>query len=151
MRPDFAIDLGDRISDIDAETDRRLQAEVAGVMAGLEVPRLHLMGNHDVVHLDAVANAGLLETEMRHRVVEAGGWRLLLWQADVSIDWTRGFTASDRDLDWLRRTLAADDRPTVVLSHLPLDSASMEGNYYFQHNPQFAGYSNGAEIRRIVR
>jgi HAD superfamily hydrolase (TIGR01450 family) len=149
--PDFAIDLGDRISDIDAEMDRRLQAEVIETLAALQVPRLHLVGNHDIMHLDLAANAELLGADVRHRVVEAGDWRLLLFQADVTIDWARGFTASDRDLVWLRHTLAADDRPTVVLSHVPLDNASMEGNYYFQNNPQFGGYSNGAAIRQVLR
>ena len=149
--PDFVVDLGDRISDIDAATDRRLQAEVAETLSTLEVEHLHLIGNHDVVHLDRAANAELLDSDVRHRVVEAGDCRLLLWQADVTIDWSRGLTATDLDLDWLKRTLAADDRPTVVLSHVPLDNASMEGNYYFQNNPQFGGYANGPAIRQVLR
>ncbi|MEQ9642784.1 MAG: HAD-IIA family hydrolase [Alphaproteobacteria bacterium] len=149
--PDFAVDLGDRISDIDAETDRRLESEVAAVFADVQVPRLHMLGNHDLVHLDRDANADVLGVDTHHRVVEAGEIRLLLWQADVNIDWHSGLLARDADLDWLRETLASDDRPTVILSHVPLDNASMEGNYYFQNNPQFAGYRNGHAIRRVLR
>ncbi len=149
--PDFVVDLGDRISDIDAETDRRLEDEVAAVMTGLAVPRLHILGNHDMVHLDRQANADALGNDMAHRVVDADDVRLLLWQADVNIDWHSGLTATDADLDWLRATLVADDRPTVVLSHVPLDNASMDGNYYFQNNPQFAGYRNGSAIREVLR
>ena len=149
--PDFVVDLGDRISDIDAETDRRLEDEVAAVMTGLAVPRLHILGNHDMVHLDRQANADALGNDMAHRVVDADDVRLLLWQADVNIDWHSGLTATDADLDWLRATLVADDRPTVVLSHVPLDNALMDGNYYFQNNPQFAGYRNGSAIREVLR
>jgi HAD superfamily hydrolase (TIGR01450 family) len=150
-RPDLVIDLGDRISDIDAATDRRLQAEVGAAMAQIEVPRLHLLGNHDLEHLGPADNAAALGCDMAHRVLDRGGCRIVLWQADVSVDWSRGLTATDADLDWLRATLRASDAPTVVCSHLPLDNASMEGNYYFQNNPQFAGYGNGPAIRRILR
>ena len=124
-RPDIVVDLGDRISDIDLETDRRLEAEVAEVFAGLDVPRLHMLGNHDMDHLDAAANAELLSTGTAHAIVELDTVRLIQWQADVSIDQQTGMTATDADLDWLRSALGSDDRTTVVLTHVPLDNALM--------------------------
>ena len=150
-RPDIVVDLGDRISDIDLETDRRLEAEVAEVFAGLDVPRLHMLGNHDINHLDAAANAELLSTGTAHAIVELDTVRLIQWQANVRIDQQTGMTVTDADLDWLRSALGSDDRTTVVLTHVPLDNALMTGNFYFQNNQQFSGYRNGAAIRKVLQ
>ena len=149
--PHAVIDLGDRISDVDRDTDRRLETEVGSVFAELEVPHLHLLGNHDMEYLDAPSNADALSADISSRVIAMQGIRLIVWQANVSIDRVSGLTVSDADLDWLRGALTSDDSPAVVLTHVPLDNASMVGNYYFQNNPEFAGYSNGAAIRRTIQ
>ncbi len=47
----LVVDLGDRISDIDAETDRSLTAQVASAFQRIIVPHYHLAGNHDLEHM----------------------------------------------------------------------------------------------------
>lgn len=151
MAPDLVIDLGDRISDVDAATDRQLEAEVSDVFADLEPPRIHMLGNHDMAYLDATANADVLGTDMAHTVVDLKAVRLIQWQANVRYDRIAGMAVTDADLDWLSTVLASDDRPTVVVTHVPLDNASMTGNFYFQNNPHLAGYRNGNDIRRVLQ
>ena len=46
-RPDIVLDLGDRISDSDRDTDLRLEREVADAFAAIEAPGFHICGNHD--------------------------------------------------------------------------------------------------------
>ena len=74
--------------------------------------------------------------------MDVNGWHLVFWQADVHMSLDHEPTLTDDDLAWLESDLAASDLPAVVFSHVPLDGASMRGNYYFQANPQFGGYSN---------
>ena len=151
VKPDLVIDLGDRISDVDPETDRQLEADVGNVFSELETKRLHLLGNHDLEYLDAATNAQVLRADMAHRIVDLDAVRLVQWQANVRIDRTRGMAVTDAELDWLRSALTSDDRPTIVLTHVPLDNASMTGNYYFQNNPHLSGYRNGSAIRRLLQ
>jgi len=149
--PDFVVDLGDRITDVDARTDRGLMAEVAETFAAIGVPRAHLIGNHDVAHLSIADNETAFARSLRHAHVELRGWNLVFWQVDCRLTWPDGFARRQDDLDWLRQALAASALPTVVFTHVPLDSASLAGNYWFQNNPRFAALPHADEAREIIQ
>ena len=76
FRPDLIIDLGDRISDRSPEEDQAHLALVREAFRLCDRPRAHLLGNHDLVNLSPGENAAFLETEVDHRILELGGWRL---------------------------------------------------------------------------
>ena len=144
--PDMIVELGDRISDRDRETDRRLLAEVAAKFQGLNTPRAHLDGNHDSDFLLSEDNAAALGTS-GHASRDLNGYHLVFWNACTKIPRPEPFRASAADL---AADLAATDLPTVVFSHVPVSGASMVGNYWFQNKPQHATYPNAAEARAII-
>ena len=148
---DAVVDLGDRISDVDATTDRRLMAEVAAVLRRCRLPRHHLLGNHDCAFLGAAENEAALGAPQTHHAVDLKGWHLVFWQAHTHIAFPDTFSIRRSDLDWLAADLDATDLPAIVFSHVPLDSGSMRGNHYFERNPAFAGYPNAAEARAVIR
>ena len=150
-RPDVVIDLGDRISDEDPETDRRLEGEVAEAFAPIAEPVLHLCGNHDRDHLSVADNAEILGQSLEHATVDLGGWRLVLWRADTLIRRPGGFRFDDADLAWLEATIAAADRPLAIVSHVPVSGHSQVGNFYFERNPWASTYPEGARIRATLR
>ena len=147
---DMIVELGDRISDIDRETDARLLAEVAARFVGLNTPHAHVNGNHDVAFLGEAPNARTFGPAIGNRSVEIKGWRLIFWSADVYIPGPTPFALRRSDLDWLAAELPNSDLPTVLFTHVPLSSGSMVGNYWFQNNPDFAGYPNAAEARALI-
>lgn len=149
-RPDAVIDLGDRISDVDPEADRRHAAEVAALFESLGVPRFHLLGNHDVAHLSAADNAAVLGCPAGHASVIVGGWRLVLWQADTTYDRARGLRLAVGDLDWLQAELAGSAEPVVLFSHVPLGGGSMIGNPYFEAQTRLAAYETDAAAIRAA-
>ena len=53
--PGFFVELGDRISVIDTATDRQQLRMIATQFADLSAPDLHLLDNHDQVHLSIAA------------------------------------------------------------------------------------------------
>jgi 3',5'-cyclic-AMP phosphodiesterase len=158
-RPDLVLDLGDRISDLNPEMDRRTLERVAEIFSKLRVPRAHLLGNHDVVHLSRQQNAEILETSMEHRVLELAGWRLLLWYPNARLN-GHGFQFDPADLEWLETNLRdvkssstvspSTVSPSAVFSHAPYSGASMLGNHYFEPMPQYAGYKSTLELRSIL-
>ncbi len=149
-KPDLVLELGDRISDIDRETDYDCLTQVAAVFAGMAPPRYHLLGNHDRVFLDTADNERALGQSMASTSLDLKGWRLTFWQADVRMSPSHIPALTEADLAWLKADLAATNLPAIVFTHIPLDGASMTGNYYFQANPQFAGYSNIAEAQQVI-
>jgi len=147
------LDLGDRISDVDTETDRRLQTEVAQAFRAVAAPIWHLCGNHDRDHLTVAENEAILGQSLGHEVHDVDGWRIALWRADSRIrrgDEGRGFVLTEADLLWLSRTAQGADRPLLVVSHVPVSGHSQIGNYYFQNNPASSVYPMADRARAAL-
>lgn len=148
---DLVVDLGDRISDKDNATDRRLTADVAGAFQRVSIPRRHLAGNHDLEFMTRQDGEELLGTSLTSESLDINGFHLVFWQAGVKYDRQDGFSLTDGDIQWLADDLAATDRPAIVFSHVPLDGALMTGNFYFEANQHCSQYSETEEIRRVLR
>jgi hypothetical protein len=148
-----ALDLGDRISDENKETDLRLAAEVAEAFRAITVPTWHLNGNHDRDHLSVADNEALLGQSLGHEVHDLEGWRIVLWRADTKIRRGpdhHGFLLTEPDLVWLAGTMQAADRPTLVVSHVPISDHSQCGNYYFQNNSASSTYPMAERARAAL-
>lgn len=147
---DLLLDLGDRIDDVDRPTDLANAKELAGIFGRFAGPRVHLAGNHDVVNLTPEDHLELFERRPGHRTVDLGDLCVLVWEPSVLLDRRLGFPAASGELDWLTKALASDDRPKLIVSHIPVSGAAMTGNYYFENNADLATYPDHAEIRRAV-
>lgn len=150
-RADAVIDMGDRISDENPETDLRLEREVAEAFAGFAQPRFHIVGNHDRDHLSVADNQAIFGQDLSHRAIDLGGWRIAFWQADSLIRRPGGFVYAEEDAAWLASTIETADRPLLLVSHVPVSGHSQIGNYYFEENPQHAGYPGSARLRATLR
>lgn len=148
---DAVIDLGDRISDESVERDLELARDVAARFQALRVPRHHVSGNHDHGLLTPAQNEAILDAPTGTRAVTLGALRLAFWQPDVMLTDARGFHLAPGDLDALRALLAADDRPTLLVSHVPLSGHAQAGNYYFENNYGHSTYASDlGDIRRAL-
>ena len=152
-KPDLVLDLGDRISDIDRETDLRLETEVAAAFARIDVPVHHICGNHDRDYLTVAENEEILGKPLANELLDLGDWQIALWRADAKItrdDDYRGFKLPEEDLLWLSRLMQAAEKPTLVASHVPVSGHSQIGNYYFQRNPDVALYPESERVRSVL-
>lgn len=147
------LDMGDRISDENRDTDLVLAAEVAEAFRAVPAPVWHLNGNHDRDHMSVADNEALLGQSLDHAVHDIDGWRIVLWRADSRIrrgDEGNGFVLTEADLVWLSRTMQATDRPTLVVSHVPISGHAQTGNYYFQNNPASSTYPMADRARAAL-
>lgn len=152
-RPDFVLDLGDRISDENRETDLVLEQEVADAFQRVEAPVHHINGNHDRDHLEVADNEQILGQSLQNQTVDVGGWRIALWRADSKIQRTAdhsGFVLREADLLWLSRVAQKADRPLLVVSHVPVSGHAQTGNYYFQNNPSASTYPMAERARAAL-
>jgi hypothetical protein len=146
MDVDLVVDLGDRISNADPDNDRKYLAEVASAFNSLTRERHHLIGNHDVVHLAVEEQEKILGASLQSHSLERRGWHLAFWNTSCVLHEGEGFFLEQDDLDWLAADLAATDLPGVVFSHMPVDTGSMVGNYYFERR-----YAHGERHRNASR
>ena len=150
-RPDLVVDVGDRISDRDHDTDLRLEREVAEALKPITQPIYHICGNHDRDHISVAENAAILGQSLEHQTVDVGGWRLVLWRADSLIRRPGGFVLTEADLLWLAGVVRAADRPLLIMSHVPVSGHSQIGNYYFERNPAGSTYPGAERARAVLR
>jgi 3',5'-cyclic-AMP phosphodiesterase len=145
---DLVIDLGDRISDISPSADLDHFEAVATRFDLVSVERRHLLGNHDVVHLDRGLQARRLASPLEHHSIKRAGWHFsFLFSQDGSV----GGCLTQADLDWLRRDLAAAEGPAIVFTHQPIGAGSMAGNRYFgTHFEAESAEPGGAAVARRI-
>ncbi|MFA6130633.1 MAG: metallophosphoesterase [Candidatus Omnitrophota bacterium] len=147
---DLVLDLGDRISDTNRETDRQVTAEVAEVFRSFTGPHYHLLGNHDVNNLTIEDSEEILDQSMQSQVIDLGDLRLVLWQPGVKLTRGVGFPEAASGLPWLVEALNADERPAIIATHVPLSGHSQVGNYYFERNPEYSTYPDNAAVLAAV-
>jgi Icc protein len=152
MEPDVVVDLGDRVNDLDHETDLQRLREVAERFRAVRPPRVHLLGNHDQVNLSVEDSETALGVRHRSSTIDIGGWHLVFW-APVSRPSAGGvYRIDEADLAWLDADLETTNHPSIIVTHVPFDDGSMVGNYYFEDSPAgAAGYINAGEARALVR
>jgi 3',5'-cyclic-AMP phosphodiesterase len=152
-RPDLVLDLGDRISDSDPDTDLRHEREVHAAFQPVRrvAPVFHICGNHDRDFLSVSQNEQILGQSLGHAAIDRDDWRIVLFRADSLIRRPGGFHCPDGDIAWLAETIAAADRPLLIASHVPVSGHSQIGNYYFQNNPGASTYPEATRIRDVLR
>lgn len=152
-QPDLVLDLGDRISDVDHETDMELEREVATAFAAINAPVHHICGNHDRDHLSVADNEQILGQSLQNEILDMGDWQIALWRADAKIKREpdhRKFCLPESDLLWLNRLVQNMTKPTLVASHVPVSGHSQIGNYYFQGTPQISTYPESDRVRAAL-
>lgn len=147
---DLVVDLGDRISNVDHDTDLQLEAEVISVFEGIDVPREHILGNHDLHYISAKENEQILKRPLESHSIDLKGKHLVFWQHDLSGDFPESPIPSQADLGWLQADLANTNLPAVIFTHVPLNSGAMAGNFYFQNNTSAATLRHTEKAREII-
>lgn len=153
LRPACTVEIGDRISEVDEVTDRKLVKEVAAALARVPGKIEHVVGNHDVARLTVGDNEELMQRSFASHSTDMNGYHLVFWNANAKLSMASGFSLGAGDLDWLRADLAATELPSVIFTHVPLDNGSMKGNFYFEKAyPQHAAYPEpqGEAIRDVI-
>lgn len=147
---DLVVDLGDRISNVDHDTDLGLVRDVMSVFEGVDVRHEHLLGNHDLHYLSRQENEDILGRPLGSHSFDLKGWHLVFWQLDLSHGYAHNPTPSDSELEWLRRDLAASGMPSIVFTHIPLNDGAMVGNFYFQNHVASSSLQHTAKAREII-
>jgi Icc protein len=148
--PAMIVDLGDRIMEVDAPSDRDHTRLVHEVLGWAQIPVHHLLGNHDVAHLPKPELLELLGLPSAYRWVGASGYRCLFLDSTDPVVGEYGGDISAPQLTWLEATLAASRRPAIVFCHHALDDQPIERNPLFREHPGWAMVESRRAVRRVL-
>jgi 3',5'-cyclic AMP phosphodiesterase CpdA len=143
--PDAVLELGDRLTDEDPQTDRTRLLEVARIFKRLPYPRFHLLGNHDLLPL--IAQEAILEARLDDHSAVIGGWKLIFLN---TFDGTTGGRVTAETLAWLEAELSGNALPVAVFSHQPLHGQWLEGNPYFERDYRDGACPVGSDALRAI-
>jgi len=149
-QPDCVVDLGDRINDVDKETDYALMEDVAQKFKQLENRREHLLGNHDVKFLTAKENETILDAPTTSRSFNIGGWHLIFWSPNTQYSSQDGFPDDNDGILWLEDDLKRHPGPSILFCHVPQFSGQLRGNYWFEKNPWAARFPYADRILQVL-
>jgi len=148
------VDMGDRISAKNAESDLYFTHQVKKHFNQIAKPVYHLWGNHDVAFMDQRAAEEAVGQSSQSFSVDEGDYHLVFWNPNVDLskkekDGKRGIMAAQEHLDWLADDLSKTDKPTIIFSHFPLDGQSLDR--LPDNSPgRCFGYLNNEAIRTIL-
>ena len=144
--PDLLVDLGDRLSDVNPETDKKHLQELAALFSTRDYPREHLLGNHDLLSKDV--QEALLAGSLSNRSRDVAGWHLVFLD---TFNHTIEGALTKQTLEWLHQDLSASTLPAIVFSHQPLDGKPLLGNRFFETDfAEHAHPANHAKARQIM-
>lgn len=144
--PDCVIDLGDRVSARDEQSDRKFMKELKKHFNKVAAPVYSVIGNHDLKHVGREGNEKIMGNPSDSYSEEIGGVHLVFWNPKVIID-DDGIDISEEDFQWLRENLASTDKKAVLFSHVPLDN--LNGEETDRHTRYFF-WTQGEKIREIL-
>lgn len=150
FKPDFIIELGDRVNNVDHNTDYSHMKQVKNFLKGLRMPVYHILGNHDIANLDKEENKDIMETNYNYKSFDYGGCHFILLDAQDETIGGIGGSMSEKQLNWLKNELEQTSKKTIIFSHQALDEQDIIDNIHFRDYPTYAFVSNREEVRKII-
>lgn len=118
-QPDFIVDMGDRVSSRNAESDRYHMETLMQHFNRMAKPVYHIAGNHDIHFLSREDNLHITGKSAESHSINEGNYHFVFWNPHVTKD-GMGLRVTQNDLDWLQNDLQQNPLPTIVFSHAPL-------------------------------
>jgi 3',5'-cyclic AMP phosphodiesterase CpdA len=150
FHPDLIVDMGDRINDTDAASDKRRLGEVRRMLETVGVPVVYAWGNHDLINVPSDEARAIMGKKADFEALDVAGYHLVVLNSQDPTVERIGGTLSDAQLDWLDRDLAAGTTPTIVFCHHPLDEQDPSRHWYFKDHRHHALAGNRARARHIL-
>ncbi len=152
LKPDLIVELGDRIIDVDADTDvANTRWVYENIDSRVHCPVFHVDGNHDFVNVGKSELANVLHNPQLPYVRLFKGYKCIFFDSlDPMLEGVGG-AVSSRQLAWLEEEMNNDDLPKMVFSHHPLNHHEIQRNFLIpKETVPLMKVSNCEEVRNIL-
>ncbi len=144
--PDLLLDLGNRIACGNREIDRRRAEAVVESFEQSKLPRVHLLGAHDLANLPLTVHKHLLGTHLPQKSMRIRGLELIFWYP-LGPSHVERPTVTARDINRLKRRLKHARYPAVLFTNLPIGDAAFPDTGMAEDTP-LGGCDNYHRARR---
>lgn len=149
---DLVVNFGDIIRDVhEKEIDRENMHQTLELLNTLNIPKIHLLGNHELKSF----TRSEIEQQYTNETIEPKFWGKqqvgnfqVIW-LDFEIDQQGEAYLPEERLAWLRSTLQSD-MPSILLSHYSIVPVHVEGSFYFEKEPTTTHYINSQQILDVL-
>jgi len=129
IKPDLVIDLGDRIVDVDTETDERNEQWVKKMLDDrLDMPITHVEGNHDIRILSKEDNRRILGYPDLPYTINVKGYKLIFFDSMDPMLIGIGGRVGEKQIAWLEHEVRSDMSGKMIFSHHPLHEHDIDRN-----------------------
>lgn len=147
FHPDFSVDIGDRINNINHDADYSAEQTIKNAYDGLNNNHYYTIGNHDIFILTKTELQTALGIDYNHKSIDVGNYHIIILDAELGD--TSGHVVSS-EKTWLTTELANTNKKTIVFVHQGLGDQSVALNPYFSGDPASAKVDNSSEVRTIL-
>ncbi len=149
--PDFIVNLGDLIEDVEPEVDRQRYARGVELLEEGGCPVVHVAGNHDRARIeDAQLRQmwGMPPSGHLYRSFDAAGVHLVVLATHETKD--VDVTIDEQQLEWLREDLAQTSLPSIVLMHHSAADQDVRANRWFCKAPHLCLVKQRKHLRAVL-
>ena len=157
-QPDLLINLGDLIRSESADLDSARYCHLMNCYKSVEVPVVHLIGNHEIKRLqcneiETVWNTyGFNQHSYGHRSLNGVD---IIWLAIEEEKESKTFYLPINQLHWLEESLQKSVQPILIFIHCPLDDHDVSGNFFYEalddRKKDALFLKNQNEVRKIIQ
>lgn len=134
--PDLLVNLGDLIRSEEKEIDLSAYARLLGPFSKIEIPVIHLLGNHELKRMTEgeVENAWLkrnfIQNSFGSCVVD--GIRFIWLGLELNPNDSFKGRLPSKQLNWLQTEIQQSPCPVLIFSHMALDDHDTTGNFFYE-------------------
>ena len=152
IRPDVVFELGDRIIDVDRETDlRNTKAVYDAVDGSVSCPVYHVDGNHDFINITKDEIAEVLGNPRLPYSKVQDGWKFIFFDSLDPMIKGVGGEVGEAQLRWLEQQMNEDDLPKLVFSHHPLNYHQIHRNFLIPEGTyDLMSVRNSDRVKEII-
>ena len=155
--PELIIDLGDLIRSENPENDLANYKNSFNQLSKVNVPRIHLIGNHELKKLDE-KHITSCWTELGHNEQPFGIKEFdeitVVWISFENQNINGGIEAvlPAAQLEWLSQALTSISKPIYLFTHYAIFVNDYAGNFLFDGEfKRFGVYNNNQDILKVVK
>ncbi len=152
LKPDVIMELGDRIIDVDEQTDlRNTRTVFESIDRRVSCPCFHVDGNHDFVNASKKQLAQVLHSPTLPYAMTFKGYKCIFFDSlDPMIEGVGG-EVSRNQLEWLRNEMNNDDLPKMAFSHHPVNYHEIHRNFLIpEETVPLMQVKNSDTVREIL-
>ena len=146
IHPQFVIQLGDVIQEIDHDTDIKNLKKVLNILSSLNYPYYSVIGNHENIFISEEELVKLIRTQALYYSFDIKEYHCLVLYCKS----TKELYIDEVQKSWLIEELKNTNKKILIFAHYSLADQDLTGNYYFEGRPEMCLIDNRKEIREML-